>query len=330
MQDKLSDKERVYIDPQVVPVIERMLATMAERGPVGSVPADVMRQRFNEDVQAWNMELPALPLIEDRVCNTSAGPIPVRLYDPQGDESELPCLVFFHGGGWVVGDLDTNERTLRLLALQSGVKVLSVDYPLAPENRFPAALDACVAVTRWVHENGQQWDLDPSRLAIGGDSAGGNLALSTALDLRDAGENCLRFALLVYPALSPEPHSHSHRLFGGGDFGLGTIAMDYFWSQYLADCAQRENPRAAPLLARMDEMPPMYLVTAGLDPLTDDSTALAEKLRQFDIPLVHRHYPGVIHGFFSMSLFLDAGAQAVTEAGAALREALFSNDRPHS
>jgi acetyl esterase/lipase len=146
-------------------------------------------------------------------------------------------------------------------------RMLSVDYPLAPESKFPAGLDTCVAVTRWVHENGRQWGLDPEQMAVGGDSAGGNLALATALDLRDAGENFLRFALLVYPALSPEPHSESHRLFGGGDFGMGTIAMDYFWAQYLGDEALRNDPRAVPLLADMDNMPPGWT-----SPDFDDST----------------------------------------------------------
>jgi acetyl esterase len=327
MASKPLDDEPIYVDPQVVPIIERMLATLAERGPVGSATAEVMRRRFNDDVRAWNQDLPALPLVEDRVCDTGAGPIPVRLYDPAGGESELPCLIFFHGGGWIVGDLETNERTLRLLARQSGVRVLSVDYPLAPENKFPAGLDVCVAVVRWVREHGAQWGVDASRLAVGGDSAGGNLALATALDLRNAHENFLQYVLLVYAALSPEPHSPSHALFGGGDFGLGTIAMNYFWSQYLADDAQRNDPRAAPSLASMEDMPPMYLVTAGLDPLTDDSTHLADTLRELGIPVTHRHYPGVIHGFFSMSLFLEAGARAVEEAAAALRTALSVDHR---
>ena len=318
----MANDDKIYVDPQVAPIIERMLVTLVERGPIGSVTPEVMRQRFNEDVRAWNQELPSLPLVEDRVCNTEAGPVAVRLYDPDGGDSALPCLVFIHGGGWIVGDLETNERTLRLLALESGVRILSVDYPLAPESKFPAGLDTCVAVTRWVHENGRQWGLDPEQMAVGGDSAGGNLALATALDLRDAGENFLRFALLVYPALSPEPHSESHRLFGGGDFGMGTIAMNYFWAQYLGDEALRNDPRAVPLLADMDNMPPMHLVTAGLDPLTDDSTELARKLEALDVPVVHRHYPGVIHGFFSMSLFLDAGDRSVREAAAALRDAL--------
>ena len=206
MPDKESKENGIYIDPQVAPVIERMLESLAERGPMGSVPPAVMRQRFNEDVKAWNQDMPTLPFIKDLECDTPCGQVPVRLYDPSGSDGLLPCLVFIHGGGWIVGDLDTNDRTLRVLALESGVRILSVDYPLAPEHPFPEGLDACLGVVRWVRENGAGWGLDPDRLAVGGDSAGGNLALATALDLRDAGENFLQFVLLIYAALSPRPH----------------------------------------------------------------------------------------------------------------------------
>lgn len=322
MPERPSTGDPVYIDPQMAPVIQRMLETLAQRGPVGSASPEVMRRRFNDDVKAWNQDLPELPSVSDRICDTSAGPVQVRLYDPDSDRECLPCLVFIHGGGWVVGDLDTNERTLRLLARQSGVRILSVDYPLAPEHPFPAALDTCTEVVRWVRRHGVDWGLDPGRVAIGGDSAGGNLALATALDLRDANESFLRFGLLAYPALLPESQFESHRRFGSGEYGLATADMEFFWSCYLGDDSQRVNPRAAPLLANMRDLPPMFLVTAGLDPLTDYSRQLAAKLKAQGIPVVHRHYEGVIHGFFSMSLFLDAGEKAVGDAATALRRAL--------
>ena len=311
-----------YIDPQIEPLLERMVASMAERGPVGSASPELMRQRFNEDVSGWNLELPEIHKVEDFAINSDKGIVPVRLYHPSETNTPLPCLVFIHGGGWVVGDLDTNERTMRCLALASGVRILSVDYPLAPENKFPAALDSCVAVMRWLHQNGSDSGIDTDRLAIGGDSAGGNIALATAMDLRDAGDSWLQLALLVYPALSPDTDSPSHQQFGQGDYGLGTLAMEFFWSQYLPDKSARKNPRAAPLLADMCDLPPVYLVTGGLDPLTDDANALAQKLEAINAPVMHRHYPGVVHGFFSMALFLEVGEKAVNEAAAALREIL--------
>jgi len=312
----------VYIDPQIVPIIERMIGVMADRGPIGSVAPPEMRQRFNEDVSGWNLELPDIHSTEDFNIEYEAGHVPVRLYDPADRDTQLPCLIFIHGGGWIVGDLDTNERTLRLLALESGIRVLSVDYPLAPENKFPAGLDACVAVTRWIRENGAQWGIDPERLAIGGDSAGGNLALATALDLRNAGENWLKLGLMIYPALSPHADSESHRNFGQGEYGLGTDAMHYFWGAYLADETQKSDPRANPLLADMHSMPPMYIVTGGLDALTDDSRRLEQTLKESGVEVEHQHYPGMIHGFFSMALFLDVAQKAVTDAAVALRKTL--------
>lgn len=325
MSNQPNGKQGIYIDPQIEPILERMLGVMAERGPIGSVSPPEMRERFNEDVSGWNLELPEIHHTEDFQIETGAGLIPVRLYDPVARDTELPCLIFIHGGGWVVGDLETNERTMRLLAIESGIRVLSVDYPLSPENKFPAGLDACVAVTRWVRKNGRDWGVDPDSLAVGGDSAGGNLALATALDLRNAGEHWLRLGLLIYPALSPHADTESHQSFGQGEFGLGTDAMHYFWGEYLADDSQRNDPRAVPLLADMHSMPPMYIVTAGLDALTDDSRRLEQKLNAANIKVVHRHYPGMIHGFFSMALFLDIAQKAVKEATAALNSYLVAN-----
>lgn len=312
----------VYIDPQVTPILERMLDAMAERGPIGSVSPPEMRKRFNQDVSGWNLDLPDIHQTEDFHIEYEAGQIPVRLYDPKARNEQLPCLIFIHGGGWIVGDLDTNERTMRLLALQSGIRIVSIDYPLAPENKFPAGLDACVAVTRWVRKNALQWGIDPQRLAIGGDSAGGNLALATALDLRNAGENWLKFGLMIYPALSPYADTQSHRNFGQGEYGLSSDDMHYFWDAYLADETQKNDPRANPLLADMHSMPPMYMVTAGLDALTDDSRKLEQKLKESGSEVDHQHYPGMIHGFFSMALFLDSGQKAVSKAAAALHQAL--------
>ena len=325
MSNQSKNRQDIYIHPQIEPILEGMLTVMAERGPVGSVPPPEMRERFNEDVSGWNLDLPEIHATEDFQIETGAGAVPVRLYDPEDRNKELPCLIFIHGGGWIVGDLETNERTLRLLAIRAGIRVLSVDYPLAPENKFPLGLDACVAVTRWVHQNGRDWGIDPDRLAIGGDSAGGNLALATALDLRNAGENWLRLGLLIYPALSPHADTESHQSFGQGEFGLDTDAMHYFWGEYLANGSQKNDPRAAPLLADMGSMPPMYIVTAGLDALTDDSRILEQKLKEFGIEVIHRHYPGMIHGFFSMALFLDIGEKAVNEAAAALAETLVTS-----
>ena len=238
-------------------------------------------------------------------------------YRPYVDP-QVAALLFIHGGGWVAGDLDTNERTLRLLALESGLRILSIDYPLSPEAKFPVALDVCTAVARWARTEGHEWGLDPDRLGLGGDSAGGNLALATAMDLRDAREDWLRYLLLVYPALSPSGDTPSYRTFGTGDYGIGLQGMRFFWNSYLNSEADHANPRAAPLLAGKNGLPPTCLLTAGLDPLTDECLTLARQLESAGVPLQHHHYDGVIHGFFSMSRMLDAGARAVADAAAFL------------
>lgn len=310
-----------YVAPQVRAILKRMQESMAERGPIGSAPPELMRRRFNEDVSAWNQELPELQTT-DLLCPCRPGGVATRLYDPDPQAGLLPALIFIHGGGWVAGDLDTNERTLRLLALRSGARILSIDYPLSPEHRFPVALDWCVSVSRWLRQQGADWGLDPERLGIGGDSAGGNLALATALDLQGAGEAWLQYMLLVYPALSPHADTPSHARFGGGDFGLGSEGMAFFWSSYLGEHENRSDPRAAPLLADKAGLPPACLITAGLDPLTDDSTRLAEQLQQAGVPVTRKHYEGVIHGFFSMALMLDAGDRAVADAAEYMRAAV--------
>jgi acetyl esterase len=194
--------------------------------------------------------------------------------------------------------------------------VLSADYRLAPEHKFPAGLDDCVAVSRYVHEQADKLGIDSARIGISGDSAGGNLALAVALRLRDNGESWLKFLLLVYPALSPSATSWSHRLLGTGDYGLGSEAMEFFWNAYLDDKAVQNNPLAAPLLADLSALPPISIVTAGLDALQCDAYELEKKLQQAGVVHKHSYYPGVIHGFFSMTNFLDVACAAVEDAAA--------------
>lgn len=320
-----SEPDGIYVDPQMRPIIERMLARMAEREPFGTVSPDVMRKRFDDDVAAWNENPPELPRVVDDVIEGPAGPINYRLYDPCGDGHPNGCLLHFHGGGWIVGNYTTNDRTMRLLAKKSGVAVLSSDYRLAPEHKFPAGLNDCVAVTRYVHEHADALGLDPSRIGISGDSAGGNLALATALRLIDDGDSFLKFLLLVYPALDPSGDTKSHRIFGQGDYGLGTAAMEIFWSMYVTGDSQRQNPLAAPLLANKSELPFTSIVSAGLDPLQDDAYALERQLTRAGIPHEHRMYPGMVHGFFSMTNFLDVANQAVEEAARSTARMLGSN-----
>ncbi len=314
--------EEIYVDPQMAPIIERMLAQAAERESLGSVAPEIMRQRFKSDTATWNDKPPRLPRVLDGTIAGPAGPLQYRLYDPIGNGTPVPCLLHFHGGGWIVGDYETNDRTLRLLAKLSGAAVLSADYRLAPENKFPAGLDDCVAVSRYVYEQAEELGLDRSRIGISGDSAGGNLALATALKLRDASETWLKYLLLIYPALCPKGDSKSHRLFGQGSYGLGTEAMEYFWSAYLSDVDERNNPLAAPLLADLSGLPFTQIISGGLDPLQDDAFRLEELLARADVPHQHRTYPGMVHGFFSMTNFLDVAVDAVEATAVIVAEKL--------
>ena len=310
------EPEEVYIDPQVAPILEQMKQRMAEREPFGTVAPELMRQRFNQDIASWNKNPPHVARVVDGHIEGPGGKLNTRFYDPLNNGDPAPCLIHFHGGGWIVGDYKTNDRTMRLLANRSGVSILSADYRLAPEHKFPAGLDDCVYVTRYVHEHADELGIDATRLGICGDSAGGNLALASAMTLRESGENWLKYLLLVYPALSPDADQWSHRVLGNGDYGLGNMAMEYFWSAYLKDESARTNPLAVPLLGTLSGLPPTTIVSAGLDALQSNSFALEEKLKDAKVEHTHRFYPGMIHGFFSMTNFLDVAQTAVNEAAA--------------
>lgn len=318
----LSDSIAHYIDPDMRPVLALMVQQAAQRPTLGtSSPAD-MRRRFSADVLSWNRELPDVARIENLAVSTVKRAVPVRIYDASPSSQLRPVLVFFHGGGWVVGDLDSNDRALRLLAIHSGIAVVSVDYCLAPEHKFPAPLDECVAVVRWLREHGNLWGFDTAHMAVGGDSAGANLALATALDLRAAGDRGLAAMLLIYGVYARDHDSESHRLFGDGRFGFGTEAMDALWSMYLAQPADAENPRAAPLRAELTGLPPAILVAGGLDPLRDDSRRLAARLVTVGVSVEYREYPGVVHGFMGMTRDLAVTRRATAEVADSLRRLL--------
>lgn len=303
-------------------VLARMQSRMAGRPPLGSSTPAAMRARFAEDIAGWNADPPPVASVEDTVVPAARRDVPARVYRPVVDQAPQPALICFHGGGWVVGDLDSNDRALRLLANESGVSVISIDYALAPEHPFPAALDECVDVARAVRRDGARLGVDVDRLAIGGDSAGANLALAAAIDLRDAGESWPRFMLLVYGVYARDHSTESHRLYGDGSFGFGTEAMDALWTMYLGAGATGDDSRAAPLRAALDGLPPAYIVAGGLDPLRDDSRRLAARLVEAGGEVEYREYAGVVHGFMSMTRELQIARRATTLAAGALGRAL--------
>jgi acetyl esterase len=252
------------------------------------------------------------------------GPIVARVYRPRArrDDPTAPALVYFHGGGWVVGDLDGYEPLCRTLAEQSGCVVVSVDYRLAPEHRFPAAAEDAVAAFRGVHSRAVELGLDPTRLAVGGDSAGGNLAAVVSQQLRNTGGPVPAFQLLVYPALDPAGFTRSRALFGQGFF-LEEPTIQWFLGHYFEHRADMLDLRAAPLRATdLAGLPPALILVAGFDPLRDEGIVYATRLRDAGVPVELRNDTGMFHGYFSTSGGMDVSADAVAHAARALRGAL--------
>jgi acetyl esterase len=252
------------------------------------------------------------------------GPIALRLYRPLGppETALLPALVYYHGGGWVIGDLDTHDTLCRELANLSGCAVVAVDYRLGPEHRFPAAVDDCVAATRWVRDHAGELGLDAARLAVGGDSAGGNLAAVVSIDARDRGDLAIAFQLLVYPATDMHRTAPSHAENGQG-YLLTSDTMEYFAGHYIADPAQYDDWRASPLLhPDLSNLPPALVLTAGFDPLRDEGAAYAERLTAAGNKASHVLFPRQIHGFLTMGRAIDEANTAVALCAAELRRAL--------
>ena len=243
---------------------------------------------------------PAMTATDDRWVSGRGRRILCRVYRPSS-EPGLPVLVWFHGGGWVWASIDTHDRLTREYAAGAGCVVVSVDYALSPEAVFPQALEECAAVVRWIGAHGAEWGVDPSRIALGGDSAGGNLALATALMLRDGGGPDLCGLLTLYPVCDTDFTRPSYRRFGPGGYFLTEEKMRFYWNAYAPDEATRLNPLAAPLRADLRGLPPTLVQLAELDVLRDEGEALAEKLGAAAVDTTFELVPGVIHGFIRAS-----------------------------
>ncbi len=250
------------------------------------------------------------------------GQVPCRLYLPD-DAERPPLLIFAHGGGFVQGSIPSWDAMLRELVRQSGVAALSVDYRLSPEHRFPVAFDEMVAMIRLAAREGAGLGIDPARLAVGGDSAGANLALASALALRDAGERALGFQLLVYGVYSTDTESDSWQRFGRGA-GLSQSQMRWIWETYLESPEQQRDWRAAPLLADLAGLPPAHLIVGSLDPLLDDSHRLAACLREANVPCELTVYEGINHGFIRYGRLIATARRAIADCAAALGKAFVS------
>jgi acetyl esterase len=298
-----------------------LLARLAEHEsvPPGALPVDQARRRFAMVLARLEIR-PRLPLTaSDRTVAGAAGPLPARLYVPHGAETPGPLLVYFHGGGWAEGSVATHEPSCRLLAHLAGVRVLSVDYRLAPEHPFPAAADDALAAYRDARARVAELGADPARVAVGGDSAGGNLAAVTALALR-GGPDAPAFQLLIYPGLDMT-HKRPSRLRFGEGFVLTEENMAWYEDQYVPDHARRADPRVSPMLVPdLAGAAPAHVATALADPLRDEGEEYAARLRDAGVPVAVYRHPQ-IHGFFNLTA-MRSGLRALTLIAGALRQGL--------
>lgn len=302
---------RFMLDPQAQAVL-----TQAQRNgarPLSTLPPEQARRTYRES------RLPTQPTPQpvqsrrDFVVPGPAGPVPVRAYRPVGSSATvaLPALVFFHGGGWVIGDRDTHDVLCRDLCHLAGCAVFSVDYRLAPEHRFPAAFDDAVAVTRWLAQHAPELAIDAARMVVGGDSAGGTLAAGTALALRAAAEVRLAGQLLVYPVTDLRCATASYQSCGEG-YVLSAADMMYFRGHYLAQAAHGTDWRASPLLADDHaNLPPALVLAAGFDPLRDEGRLYADRLSAAGNAVQYVCFERQMHGFIGMGGVIDEANTAV-------------------
>jgi acetyl esterase len=260
---------------------------------------------------------------EDRNIDGPGGRIPIRVYTPRelAPNEKLPALVWYHGGGYVIGDLDTHDWACRALANEADCIVVAVDYRLAPEHKFPAAVEDCYSALKWVAAHAAEIHADAERIAVGGDSAGGNLATVVSILARDDGSPKLCFQLLVYPVTAPEPETKSHHAFAEG-YLLTRKTITWFFTHYLRSSKDANDFRYAPLEADdLSSLPPALIIVAGFDPLRDEGVEYAEALIHAGNRVRLSNYEGMVHGFYLMGGMVDASRHAVSESAAMLRDA---------
>jgi acetyl esterase len=308
------------VDPQMQGVLERI--AKAALPQFHTVSADEARRLYRESRAAFSPAPPQVADVRDLAASGPAGPIPVRLYRGLGTDrgAALPVLVFFHGGGWTIGDLDTHDCVCRTLANKARCAVVAVDYRMGPEHKFPAAVDDCIAATLWVATQAAELAVDAARIAVGGDSAGGNLAAVVALTLRDAGGPPLVFQALVYPATDQRMDSATHARFSEG-YLLTRNNMLWFRGNYLAP-GDYDDWRASPLRsADLGRLPPAHIITAGYDPLLDEGRAYSDRLVAAGVPVLYECFEGMTHGFLTMGGVVAAANHALYRLGQSLAQA---------
>ncbi len=314
------------LDPQARAYMDEV-ATLGFAAPRTITPAE---WRAQAPVRAQHFGIKPQPIakVEDRTVPSPDGDIPIRVFTPDAP-GPLPILVHYHGGGWVIGNVDQSDNLCRAMANATPCVVVSVEYRLAPETRFPGGLEDCYAATTWVAAHGAELGGDPTRLAVGGESAGGNLAAAVALLARERGGPKIGFQVLVYPVTDASFETASYVEMAEG-YGLTRDTMQYFWDLYLADPAHATDPLASVLQADLAGLPPALVVTAEFDPLRSEGEAYAQKLKAAGVSVEHVSYPGQIHGFFGVGTMMQTGDKAVAAAARSLAAAFVPQAAPAS
>jgi acetyl esterase len=309
------------LDAQSKALVERL--SSIQLPPFEQLTAQYLRDAYRNMAPAPAPPASSTLACEDRTIPGPAGQIKVRVYRPSAGK-ELPLMVYFHGGGWVTGDLDRHDPLCRELTERIGCLTVSVDYRLAPENKFPAGLEDCYAAVKWAAANAVSLGTDPRRLAVGGDSSGGNLAAAVSLMARDRSGPHIICQTLLYPVMDSSLDTPSQKQLAEGYF-LTRARMQWYWKQYLASEADRANPYASLAhAANLKSLPPAIVITAEFDPLRDEGAAYAKALEQAGVKATYRCYEGTIHGFISFAAAIDKGKQAIAEVSVLMRS-VFQN-----
>ncbi|VVE84075.1 Acetyl esterase [Pandoraea sputorum] len=312
LPDAVDDAAPSNIDPDMT----RFMALQSEDGAAFARwdlgTAAQAREAFEAIRRRWVSGGPQMHRTVERHVPTRYGDVRIRVYYPS-ERATLPALIYLHGGGFVVFSLDTHDRVMREYASRAGIAVVGVDYSRAPEARFPRALEEIVDVTRWVHHHADSLGVDARALLIGGDSAGANLSLGTALQLRDAAQPLLCGMLFNYGAFDMIPWRDSYARFGGGEYSLSSHDMVCFVNRYINHRDDLSDSRCRPINASLDQLPPACFAVAELDPLYDENLEMAERLRDAGVPVSATVYPGTVHSFLEAVSIAGISDRAFTE-----------------
>ena len=307
------------MNPQMQRIVERQKAQAQNYPDLDRQSPERIRQLYAEERRFWNAQAPPLQKIRNHVLKTDRRDIPIRIYYPDVANGSFP-IIFLHGGGWVVGDLDTHDRITRLLAIDSGYPVVSVDYALAPTHQFPVAINEVLYVVRLLRKHAERYALNATRIAMAGDSAGANMCAACGALLQRESPGLISKLALYYGGYGLQD-SVSRRLYGTQEDGLRPEDLAYYQQSYLGDLRNADDPRYAVLNADLRYFPPAFIAAAGLDPLRDDSAALSAMLEGHGVEHEYMVYPGVLHGFLHMSRMLDSAREAITAGAQSISQA---------